>query len=305
MVRDLGVDAGSAYINAHNGGVATDAFAIFNNGQVVGARQVESPYIENVSCLGYSPTAPFHCMLVENVNHAYVHNVVAVMNLHGFALKGTNSVVDGILSTGHSITSVIVKSDNYAPASQDNLSNIIIEPLVHPGDTRDISVIGVAAPISGINISNVRIYSPLGWGIHVQGASSTTSASGTGFADILIDYQGASPPADYCMQFVQYVSNVNITNLNCSNMWAGIAPYLPAAGAFNDFTATNSQFTNIATNGIETFGQWNIFNSSFRSIAGNGIRADSGVTTVSGDTFTNIAGKDLYSGGGTFVASTP
>jgi len=107
------------------------------------------------------------------------------------------------------------------------------------------------------------------------------------------------------MQFVQYVSNVNINNLNCSNMWAGIAPYLPTAGVFSDFTVTNSQFTNIATNGIETYGSWNISNTGFGSIAGDGIVADSGVTTVSGDTFTNIGGSDMYSAGGSFVVLTP
>jgi hypothetical protein len=34
---------------------------------------------------------------------------------------------------------------------------------------------------------------------------------------------------------------VNISNLSCSNMWAGIAPYQPASRAFNDFTVTGWQ----------------------------------------------------------------
>jgi hypothetical protein len=100
-VQDLGVDAGPAYIDAHNGGVVTNAFAIVNNGQIVGAPTVESPRIENVSCLGYSLLAPAHCMLVENVNNAYVRNVVTVMNCHGLVLKGTNSTVSGVYARGH------------------------------------------------------------------------------------------------------------------------------------------------------------------------------------------------------------
>ena len=36
-VTNLGVDVGPAYINASNGGTATDAFLIVNNGQVLGA----------------------------------------------------------------------------------------------------------------------------------------------------------------------------------------------------------------------------------------------------------------------------
>ena len=37
-VRDLGVDVGSAYINASDNGMARDGFAIYNYGQVLGAR---------------------------------------------------------------------------------------------------------------------------------------------------------------------------------------------------------------------------------------------------------------------------
>ena len=176
-VRNLGVDAGRTYINSQNGGIGTDALAIFNNGQIVGARPIESPVIENVSCLGSSPTAQFHCMLVENVNNAYVHNVNTVMNCHGLVLKGTNSLVDGVYSRGHGIDSVIVKSDTYAPSSHNTLSNITIEPLISPGDTKGIIIIGVGAPISNIFVYRVRIQSPLAWGIYAQGASAQASAS--------------------------------------------------------------------------------------------------------------------------------
>lgn len=304
-VEDLGVDAGPAYINAHNGGVATDALAIFNSGQVLGAPPVESPRIENVACLGYSPTAAVHCMLVENVNHAFIGNVVTVMNQHGLVLKGTNSTVTGVHARGHGISSVSVKSDNYAPASNDQLSRITIEPLVAPGDTKGIVVAGIDAPVSDIGVSEAMIRSPLAWGILVQGASSATPATALNFSNITVEYDGGSPTSEYCMQFAQYVSNVNIYQLSCSNMWAGIAPYLPVSGAFTDFNLSNSVLTNIATNGVETYGQWNVSNTSFERIAGDGIVADFGVTTVSGDTFANIGGSDMYSAGGSFVVLTP
>jgi hypothetical protein len=79
-------------------------------------------------------------MLIENVRHAYVHDVVTVMNCRGLVLKGTNSVVDGVYSRGHGIDSVIVESDDYAPTSQDELTNVTIEPLIAPGDTKGIIV---------------------------------------------------------------------------------------------------------------------------------------------------------------------
>jgi hypothetical protein len=303
-VRDLGVDAGPAYINSNNGGVALDAFGIYNIGQVLGAPQVQSPVIENVSCLGYSPTAAVHCMLVENVNKAYVHNVQTVMNGHGLVLKGTNSRVDGVFARGHGVDSVIVKSDGYAPASQDFLSNITIEPLISAGDTKGIIIIGVGAPVSDIIISKAQIRSPLAWGIYAQGASETTSATGIRLSDISVDYQGGSPAAEYCMQFVQYVSGVHIENLSCSNMWIGIAPYLPASSMFNDFTVTNSQFTNIGTDAIDTYGGWKVLNTEFVSVSGNGIVNPFGVTTLEANTFVNIGGSDMLSSGGSFVELT-
>jgi len=63
-----------------------------------------------------------------------------IVNCHGFVLKGTNSTVDGVYSRGHGIDSIIVKSHNYAPASQDHLSNIVIEPLIAAGDTKGIII---------------------------------------------------------------------------------------------------------------------------------------------------------------------
>ena len=304
-VRDLGVDAGLNFITNSNGGVATDALVIFNYGYVVGAPPVQSPLIENVSCLGSSPAAQFHCMLITNVNHAYVHNVETVMNCHGLVLKGTNSTVDGVLARGHGIDSVILKGEAFAPVSQDTLSNITIEPLRSLGDTKGIVVIGVGGPVSGITISKVVIQAPLSWGLNVQGESQETSVSGLTLDDISIDYPGGSPANEYCMQFVQFVSNVNINRLSCSNMWAGIAPYLPDPASFSNFMVTGSQFANIATDAIQTYGSWSIFNDIFNSVRGNAIVNSSGVTAVGGDFFINIAGGDMLSDGGTFITQTP
>ncbi len=240
-------------------------------------------------------------MLVENVNNAYVHNVQTVMNVHGLVLKGTNSKVDTVYARGHSIDSVIVESDVYAPASQDTLSNITIGPLISPGDTKGIIVFGKTAPVSDITVSKVTILSPLSWDIYVQGASPTSSATGLTFSDISVDYPGGSPAAEYCMQFVQDVSGVNINNLMCSNIWAGIATYLPDSATFGDFTIENSQFSKIGTDAISTYGQWTISTSTFASVVGNGIVNPLGVTLVSGDTFLDIGGTDMLSTGGTFV----
>jgi hypothetical protein len=302
-VRDLGVDVGSDYINAKNEGVALDGLAIYNGGQVVGAPPVQSPVVENVSCLGSAPMAPVHCMLLENVTDAVVTNVTTVLNMHGFVLKGTHSVVGGISSRGHGIDSIILKSDDYAPTSFDQIGNVTVRYLFSPGDTKGIVIQGVERGIDNITLHDATIEGIVGWGVYVQGAGSQSPATNILLKDITVDYPGSSPISDYCMQFVQYVSSVSIDNLQCSNMWAGIAPYLPSQDFFADFHVTNSHFSGIATNGIQTFGSWSVAGSTFDSIGGDGILNTYGVTAVASDTFTNIGGTNLGEDGGTFTVT--
>lgn len=299
-VRDLGIDAGQNYINSQ-GGVPTDALVIFNNGRIVGAPPVQSPTIENVACLGYSPTAPFHCMLVTNVNNAYIHNVQTVMNCHGLVLKGTNSRIDGVYSRGHATDSVIVKGENFAPVSQDTLSNINIEPLFSPGDTQGMVIQGTGSPVSNVDISDVQIRSPMSFGIYVQGETPGTYVSAVKFSNVLVDHRGPGPVTEYCVALSQYVSDVSFDRLNCTNMWSGIVPLIAEPASFSNFTITNSQFNKIWSNAVQTFGTWSIGNSRFAFVAGDAIVNSFGVTTLHGDTFIVVSGSELFSGGGSFV----
>lgn len=300
VVRDLGIDAGQAYINANNSGVPTDGLAIFNVGHVVGAPQVESPLIENVSCLGYSTSSQVHCMLVENVNHAYVHNVMTAMNTHGLAFKGTNSVIDGVFARGHSSDGLIIKNDIYAPSANDQVSNIKVQSLFSPADTRGIRLQAIGGSLNNLSIVHVHEDNVF-TGIFVQGTSTSATSSSLNFSDININYDaGRAPTTNGCFKFTGHVRQIGISSLNCLNMGYGIEPVAPAA-AFTDFTITNSNFTNIATNGIETYGAWTILDTIFENVAQNGIFNPFGVTTVSGNTFTNVGGSDMLSGGGSFV----
>ncbi len=305
ILSDLGVDVGSDFINANNAGVPLDGLAIYNSGQVVGAPPLQSPHVENVSCLGSDPLAPVHCMLLENVKNARVRNVATVMNMHGFVLKGTDSVVDGVYSRGHGIDSIILKSDDYAPTNSDEIGNVTIHYLLTPGDTKGLVIQGVESGISNIAVHDATITGVVGWGVYIQGAGPRSAATSVSLANIRVDYPGSSPISDYCLQFVQYVSQVRINGLQCSNMWAGIAPYLPVPGAFSQFIVTNALFSDIATNAVQTFGDWTVHDSTFRSVQGDGILNTFGVTDVSGNTFINIGGKDLDAEDGASFTGTP
>ena len=299
-VRDLGVDVGPAYVNAFLGGTPVDGLEVVNNGQVVSSYQVQSPRFENVACLGYNTTAPNHCMLMENVNDGYIHNVTTIFNEHGVVLKGTNSNIDGVYAKGHGIDSLIVKSDAYAPAGDIDIANVNITYLATQGDTKGIIIQGVGAALGNVNVNNVTIESPLGFGIQISGAGVSESCTVVNLSNIIINYSGGSPSSYYGIQFVAYVADVSMSNIFITGMWAGIAPNTPESGFVNDFRIVNSQFTNIATNAIESYGRWNVSNCSFIAITETALLNDSGVMFVSNNTFASV-GTNLYSNGGTFA----
>jgi hypothetical protein len=298
-LHDLGIDVGSAYVNAFLGGVAQDGLEIANAGQVVGAAPIQSPVIENVACLGFSLFAQNHCMLVENVNQASIHNVQAVYNCHGFVLKGTNSTVNGVLSRGHGVDSVLVKSDFYAPSANDTLSNITISSLLAPGDTKGMIIEAITANLSEIVVNGLTVSSPWVWGLAVRGADPYLAQSIT-ISNAVINYPGGSPPGTYCLQMISGVSNLTIQNLSCRNIWEGVYPISPTAGAMTNNTIAASSFANIANDAVTTYGSWTVANTVFSSVKGCGIVSTSGITTLSADQFNNGSGCNTFANGGTF-----
>jgi hypothetical protein len=298
-IHDLGIDVGSNYVNAFLGGVATDGLQIVNIGQVVGAAPIQSPVIENVACLGFSLYAPNHCMLVENVNQASIRNVQAVYNCHGLVLKGTNSTVEGVFSRGHGVDSVLVKSDAYAPAASDTLSNIIISSLLAPGDTKGMTIEAITANLSEVAVNRLIVGSPLVWGVAVRGAHPYVAQS-VSISNALINYPGGSPSGTSCVQMFKAVSALTIQNLDCRNMWAGVYPVAPTAGAMTN-TIAASNFSNIANDAVIAYGSWTVADTIFSFVKGCAIVSTSGVTILSADQFNNGSGCNSFANGGTFA----
>jgi hypothetical protein len=298
-LHDVGIDVGPSYVNTFLGGVAEDGLEIVNAGQVVGAAPIQSPVIENVACLGFSLSAQNHCMLVENVNQASIHNVQAVYNCHGFALKGTNSVVDGVFSRGHGVDSVLVKSDFYAPTSSDTLSNITISSLLTRGDTKGMNIEAITASLSEIAVNHLVVSSPWVWGLAVHGNAPYVAQSIT-ISNAVINYPGGSPPGTYCVQMIKGVSDLTIQNLICQNMWDGVYPINPTAGAMTNNTIAASSFSNIANDAVIAYGSWTVANTAFSFVNGCAIVSTSGVTTLSADQFNNGSGCNTFANGGTF-----
>jgi hypothetical protein len=266
-VQDLGIDTGSAWVNANNGGTPVEGLAIFNNGQIVGAPQVKNPIFQNVACLGYSAAAAVHCMIMENVSNALMQNVQSVYDFHGIAIKGTNSTLDGVICRGHGGDCIIAKSDDYAPSSGLHISHFTARYLSTPGDTKGIILQGIAAGMNDINLSDGNIIGVASFALQAQGASISAPFVGLNVDNVTVDYTTPSPSNYYCFQYIQYVELVSLNNFNCSNYWFGINPNLPQSGFTNEFNLSNSHFVNIGTTAIETYGRWNVTNTSIISAA--------------------------------------
>lgn len=294
-IRNLGIDVGSTFVNANYGGTPADALSIYNNGQTIGAPQVEAPIVENIVALGYSLSAPNHAILVENVDHAYVHNTASVYNQHGSILKGTNSIWDGDYSRGHSIDSFIIKSDPYAPSATDHVSHVFLEQLATPGDTNGMILSAQDQVSANLTVSNFFIGGMSNNGIQIDGGS--TSMSNVEISNGTIDY-GGSGSGGSCIGLQNQTNRLAFTNLVCNNYYQGFGASSPSG---NDYTLSNSQFTNIGHEALVTAGRWTVTGNKFANVGDHVFYNESGTLAASNNTYVSIASTVFQSVGGSFA----
>lgn len=303
VLKDLGVDVGSAWVAAGN--VAADAVSIYNNGQVVGATPLDGVVIDNVVALGSSLSTAFHAILVENVTNSMIHNVVAIYHQHGIVLKGTHSHIDGFYSAGHSVDSVDVKSDTYAPSHDDTVTNGMMTYLTTAGDTLGLQInsehAGTGVPVQRISVSNVQAYGLAnasgGAAFFITGAETFNPATDITLTDILVDWPSASPTNVACVSLIQSVARVNIKGLNCRNVYQGVNYVTPSVGFMGDISLTNSYFDTIQNSAVLTYGNWTASGNECKSVTVNCFvnqigNLNLGINTVlsSGAYFNNIGG---------------
>lgn len=300
VVENLGIDVGPNWVNNVNGGQAVNGLAATNNGQVMGAPQIQFPVIQNVAVLGYSLNAAFHAMLVENTNGAYISNVNLIYNQHGLVLKGTNATIVGVNSQGHSVDSVLVKSDSYAPSGSVNLSHININFLAAPGDTAGLFLQALGSALDYVNLSNSNIRNVGNWGVLLSGASSSFIVSDITIRGVNFDYPTGAGGGVDCIQLQSNVSTVTIDGINCLNFGAGIIVNT-AATTQQNFTVSNSNFQNLTGNGIQLYGRSTVTGNILVSIGGNAIQSDNGVLTASNNNLASISGTAYNNNGGTVL----
>jgi hypothetical protein len=294
-IRNLGIDVGPAFVNATYGGVPADVLSLSNSGQVIGAPQIESPIIENVVGLGYNLSAPYHVFLVENVDHAYVHNTSGVYNLHGSILKGTNSVWDGDYERGHSVDSFIVKSDPYAPSSSNILSHITLDSLAAPGDSNGMIISAQDQINQYLTLSDFTIGAMANFGILLDGGS--TSLNNVTIVNGTIDYKTTGSSGS-CMSLQNQTSRITVGNLICNNYYQGFGA---SSASGNDVVLTNSVFTNIAHEALVTQGRWTVTGTAFTNIGDHVFYNEASTLTAANNTYTSVVGTVFQGVGGNFA----
>lgn len=125
-MSDLGVDNGSAWVNANNGGVALDCIGyaqLFGPGLnsadgfhllQTSANPRTGINVWNVSALVKSPTDMVHAFIFENMINPDVHNIYSCYGFAGIVIKTIGGVYTGLHAMGHSDAGIYLKSNDYS-----------------------------------------------------------------------------------------------------------------------------------------------------------------------------------------------
>ena len=298
VIKNVGFDMGSAFVNASLGGVASDTFSIDVPGQALGTPAVSGVVLDNINCLNYSATALFHCMLVENVSGASIHNTQSVYGLHGAVLKGTNSTWDGHYGRGHSYDTMIIKGDDYAPSINDTVSNIRGNYLATVGDTGGLVLqAGLAQNLNFITVANVAMNGTS------SGIDFTTSAGSGLVTDIALTNLTFNAISGACIQGNGLsslpFSNISISNATCS----GSGQPINIAGNLNHSSISNFSSYSSGLGAILSGSKITLSNINFFSVAAGAAVTSScaGCTAVVSNLQTDDATRVSATGGATIL----
>jgi hypothetical protein len=125
-MSDLGVDNGSDWINANNGGTALDCIAYaqrygagLNSADGFHLLQTSaSPRtginVWNVSALVKGPTDLVHAFIFENMENPIVNNIYSCYGFAGIVIKTIRGVFTNLHAMGHSDAGIYLKSNDYS-----------------------------------------------------------------------------------------------------------------------------------------------------------------------------------------------
>jgi hypothetical protein len=171
---DLGVDVGSAWCAAKNGGNATEGLLFAQAYNLAGgvnsydgvhtdqlnSRQRTGVVVHNVTCLCRDAFAQVHAALFENLVAPLITNVTTAFGVHGIILKTAGGLASNLQAFGHGLNGLILKTNSYAYQQHTQVSDVLIGTVVQgegggirftDGDASALSV------VYDLNLSHFKI----------------------------------------------------------------------------------------------------------------------------------------------------
>lgn len=284
VVKDLGVDCGSAWVTAH-GGTALNALITGQVGSVpnnVGPPQ-KGIVVDNVSALCAAPASAVHAILIENTVNARVSNISTYYGTHGFVIKSRGINAFNIDCHGHSGEGMIVKADTYAYCSNVNVDNVYITS-IGTFDGGGLMVDGGSGVLSNVNITNVNIE-------HTTYGITDTATS---IQDISISNVSIYKTYGNGVYFNPLSKNIILNNIKQDGTQSGNGIELNSTGT-NIKTISNATSKNCSFNGI-------LLSGGNGRITASNINSDNSSVVITGNVFgENIQGTGTITGYPTLV----
>lgn len=140
MLTNCGLDCGSAYVDAFNGGVPIEGLVGIDqgntgmNGYTPTGPNADPPkfglYIDNVCvlCKGTGAAgdpSDVHAVLIENYNSGYIGTIETRFGGAGTVIKSSNLQIDKVVGSGHFKYPFLIKSEDYSDASNNHVNLVI------------------------------------------------------------------------------------------------------------------------------------------------------------------------------------
>jgi hypothetical protein len=223
-IRSLGVDVGSAWVAA--GHAVSEG--IMENGPNSATSSTTDPilrnvHIESVSVLESANDAPVHGLLIEHAINVAARDIHTVFGGHGFALKSSSALVDGLYASANAVDCLVIKADAYTQIVENiQASNISCKSL-HPGDTGAgvvVEATGMTGEVSRVQVSNLATTGAfVGAEVYNVSLVGAAALSGIEFSNVSVEETPLPRGIPTCLMAAgtAEIESVQISNVSCKN----------------------------------------------------------------------------------------
>jgi len=212
-LRDLGVDVGSTFVNANYTSQPDNGIAMAAN---LGHGQWQYPTLIRIGVVGYSASAAFHSILMENFTEGIFEDVWERYGTHGMAIKGTFVKLDGFDGGGNGSDCLILKADTSIALGAVNVGKVLCTALT-AGDTGGVRITAGTASVGGpINIGQI-ITSNTFFGLLADQSSNSLNVTYLNVDSLQMDAAGVGANTYACFQVSTALLYANIGKIKCTN----------------------------------------------------------------------------------------